>query len=205
MSCGVLGGRSHCLLGWRLPGRARLSTGTGSPQMSGRGPFEHRFWETHLVLGEVARPEEPTLPGRTPFLAWHWGSCPSRRGPGGMGSPQSGGTLPLPSPPSSLSAPGQNPQRTNRVLGGQAGTQDGRPQPSHPARTLAADLPVPLTCPAGWCEPSAWETVVTWQPSPSNCLPATSTQGPEESRRIGRGRGQMPRGSWAPHSLQDHP
>lgn len=78
---------------------------------------------------------------------------------------------PSPASPSLFLLLGRIPRGPTGSVAARQGAREGRPQPSHPARTPAVGLPVPLTCPTGWCDPSAWETVVTWQPSPSNLDP----------------------------------
>lgn len=101
---------------------------------------------------------------------------------------------------------------------GWGGGTGWRPQPSRPARTHAGGLPVPRTCPARWCEPSARETtVVAWQPSLGNSGPAAMAgdQEGQEARLLGElGRGAGARAgagdpctvpTWALCPLLDYP
>lgn len=92
----------------------------------------------------------------------------------------------FPTLPSFFLLLGRIPRGPTGSVVAKQGAREVRPQPSHPARTPAAGPPVPLTCPAGWCDPSARETVATWQPSPSNLDPGPRG---EPVEREGRGPG----------------
>lgn len=122
-------------------------------------------------------------------------TCPSGPGPG-VGAPHAVALgawalhragAPFPALPSLFLLLGRIPRGPTGSVVARQGAREGRPQPSHPARTPAAGRPsLSPALPAGVIPLPGKQ----WRPG--NRLPATSTQGPEGSRWRGRGGGQVP-------------
>ena len=171
------------------PGQAQAACGDADSQRCQQAGRQILSWAKELVLrtrhSQGAHPPWPgpgvLAPGAVAQGAW--ALCR-----GGHPSPA------LPS--RSLSAPGQNRRGPTGSLVARPGHRTADP---HSQLGPAAGPPAPLTCPTSWCEPFAWDTVVTWQLSPSNFNPGP--RGEQGAGRAGRG---APR-AWALRSVQDHP
>ena len=158
------------------PGLSCLG-GCGSLWILGGHPFGVWSRETDLVLTKAAGPKGLPPLGGLPCSAQPGHLCSSPSGPGCLGPLHRGLCPALPSSPilsplhytlgQSLRGPtghlwAAGPGRGHSTAGSSLHAQPGP----------RCGLPVPLTCPIRWCEPSARETtVVTRQLSPSNHNP----------------------------------